>query len=108
MRKLILTIVGVVLTTSAVSVFAAKQDRENLEQCKAEITRYYGDRTRMRLRSVSRGEGTMELRIMATPRNGANALIACAIGADGVVTLRDQEGMALLPIRGDEALSLAR
>jgi hypothetical protein len=95
MKKIIVSSVGILLTASAVSAFAGKEDRENLAQCKADVESYYGESTRTRLRSIKHTAGETHMRLMVKPKDGENAVVVCSISRDGASSLADGEGVAL-------------
>ncbi|MDP5054379.1 MAG: hypothetical protein NWP69_11365, partial [Congregibacter sp.] len=95
MKKVIVSTLGIILATGAVSAFAGKQDRENLAQCKADINAYYGDSTRTRLRSIKRSSGETHLRLMVNPKDGENTVIVCSVASDGGSRLATGDGVAL-------------
>ncbi len=107
MKNLVATTLGVVLAAGAVSAFAGSQDRENLTQCKADVKSFYGEDTRMRLRSIKRSSGQSHLRLMVTPQGGDNTLVVCSVTRDGVSTLADRDGVALAAPVQEEKVSLA-
>lgn len=108
MKKVIAATLGIVLATGAVSALAGKQDREQLAQCKIDIDAHYGDATRMRLRSIKRGEGETHLRLMVTPAEGGNRVVICSVAGDGASRLTDADGVALAEPETSEGLTLAR
>ncbi len=108
MKKVLATTLGVILATGAVSALAGKQDRESLEHCKADISAVYGDNTRVRLRSIKRGESLTEMRMMVTPRGAGNQVVVCAVSADGSTQLSDRDGVAILAAEAADTVSLAR
>ena len=108
MKKLITTTLGVVLAASAVSAFAGSADRENLAQCKADLKAHYGDDTRLRLRSIKRSSGETHMRMMVKPAEGENTLIVCSVSRDGVSSLADSEGVALVAADAEQKVSLAQ
>ena len=95
MKKVIVTTLGILLASSAVSSFAAKQDRENLALCKSDINAYYGDSTRMRLRSIKRDDDATHMRLMVNPKGGSNIVVVCSIDTAGVSSLETRDGIAL-------------
>ncbi|MEM7691061.1 MAG: hypothetical protein AAF194_01265 [Pseudomonadota bacterium] len=106
MKKLIATVLGVALSAGAVSAFASKEDRQNLTQCKADVESYYGDKTRVRLRSIKRSAGETHLRLMVNPKGGENTVVVCSVARDGATSLADREGVALAPITDEQKVSL--
>lgn len=109
MKKVLASTLGVILATSAVTAFAGKEDRENLAQCKADVDAYYGERTRVRLRSIKRLDTETQMRLMVTPGSGgSNQVVVCSVGLDGLTSLADRDGVALAPMGGQDAVSLAR
>ncbi|MEM1188621.1 MAG: hypothetical protein AAGI72_08850 [Pseudomonadota bacterium] len=108
MKKILATTLGVLLALGAVSALAGKQDRENLEHCKADINVLYGDGTRVRLRSIKREETRTELRMMVTPRGAGNQVVVCAVSPDGSTQLSDRAGIALRASEAADTVSLAR
>ncbi|WP_439102025.1 hypothetical protein [Congregibacter sp.] len=108
MKKILVSSIGIILATSAVSAFAAKQDRENLAQCKADINAYYGDNTRTRLRSIKRRAGETDLRLMVNPKNGENTVIVCSVSGDGASSLATDDGVALTSTEGEQKVSYAQ
>lgn len=104
MKKVLVSTFGIILATGAVSAFAAKQDRENLTQCKADIVSYYGESTRTRLRSIKRSAGETHLRMMVNPKDGENTVVVCSISNDGASSLATGDGVALTaPVAQDNA-----
>jgi len=108
MQRVIAATIGILLATAAVSTFAAKQDRENLAQCKADITGYYGEGARTRLRSIKRGAGETHLRLMVTPKGGKNTVIVCSVTQEGASTLATGDGIALKGNSGEQKVSLVK
>ena len=106
MKKLIATVLGVALSAGTVSAFASKEDRQNLTQCKADVKTYYGDKTRVRLRSIKRSGGESHMRLMVNPKGGENTLVVCSVGRDGVTSLADRDGVALAPMSDEQKVSL--
>ncbi len=110
MKKVLATTLGVILATGAVAALAGKEDRENLAQCKADVESHYGERTRVRLRSIKHRKGETQMRLMVTPGSGGkNELVVCSIGAEGMTSLADRDGVALAPMSDEQdKVSLAR
>ncbi|EAQ96802.1 hypothetical protein [Congregibacter litoralis] len=108
MKKILVSSIGIILATGAVSAFAAKQDRENLAQCKADINAYYGDNTRTRLRSIKRSAGETHLRLMVNPKNGENTVIVCSVSSEGASSLATGDGVALTSPEGEQKVSYAK
>lgn len=108
MKKVLVSVLGVILATSAVTAFAGKADRANLAQCEADVEAYYGERTRVRLRSIKRLENETQMRLMVTPGSGgSNQVLVCRVAADGNTSLADRDGVALAPSGEQEAVSMA-
>ncbi len=107
MKKLIATTLGVVLAAGAVSAFAGSQDRENLAQCKADVKAFYGDDTRIRLRSIKHSSGDAHMRLMVTPKGGDNTLVVCSVTRDGASSLADRDGVALAASAQEQKVSFA-
>ena len=108
MKKLIATTLGVCLAAAAASSLAGQADRENLAQCKTDVKAHYGDDTRMRLRSIKRSSGETHMRMMVKPAGGENTLVVCSVGRDGVSSLADSEGVALIAPATEQKVSLAQ
>lgn len=109
MKKVLATTLGVILATGAVSALAGKADRESLAQCQADLDAYYGERTRVRLRSIKRLDSETQLRLMVTPGSGgSNQVVVCSVGTDGVTSLADRDGVALAPMNDEDAVSMTR
>jgi len=107
MKKVLATTLGVVLAAGAASALADRQDRAHLTQCKADIAAYYGEDTRMRLRSIRRAAGETHLRLTVTPDGGGNRVVVCSVSrGDGASSLADGDGMALAPLGDRRSLSL--
>lgn len=107
MKKLVATTLGIILAAGAVSAFAGKKDQENLAQCKADVKSYYGDDTRMRLRSIKRGDGETHMRLMVSAAAG-NTLVVCSVDQNGASSLADGDGVALIASSDEETVSLAQ
>lgn len=107
MKKVIVTTLGILLATGAVSSFAAKQDRENLAQCKSDINAYYGEGTRTRLRSIKRETDATHLRLMVNPEGGKNTVVVCSVSPDGVSSLETRDGIALTLPTKEQKVSVA-
>lgn len=105
MKKIIATTLGVLLATATLSAFAAKEDRENLTQCKAELQNYYGEGTRARLRSIRQVAGESQLRLMVKPKAGQNTVVVCTVAKDGTSSLTNRDGVALLPLSAEQKVS---
>ncbi len=108
MKKLLATTLGLVLATGAASALAGKQDRANLELCKADIEAYYGEGTRTRLRSIKRDDDDTHMRLMVNPQGGSNVVVVCSVAADGVSSLADGDGVALVASVSEETVSLVQ
>jgi hypothetical protein len=70
MKKVLVTTLGVLLATGAVSAWAGKEERQQLADCKADIVPHYGGGTRATLRSIMRGRDGTSMRIMVRPAGG--------------------------------------
>jgi hypothetical protein len=109
MNKVLVTTIGVVLATGAVSAWAGKEDRQQLAECKAEIVEHFGEGTRTRLRSIQRGRDGTAMRILVRPADGENEVVVCTEEGDGRYRLTDREGIALVqPAAAEERVSLAQ
>ncbi|MEM6485255.1 MAG: hypothetical protein AAF662_09750 [Pseudomonadota bacterium] len=107
MKKLITTVLGVALAAGAASAFSGNDDRQNLKQCKADIASYYGEKTRVRLRSIKHSSGESHLRMMVNPKGGENTVVVCSVGRDGMTSLANRDGVALTPASDEQKVSLA-
>ena len=107
MKKFIVSSLGIILATGAVSAFAGKKDQENLAQCKADVKAHYGEQTRMRLRSIKRGEEETHMRLMVSAPEG-NTLVVCSVDAAGASSLADRDGVALVTNTDEQRVSLAQ
>lgn len=105
MKKVIATTIGVLLATATLSAFAAKEDRENLAQCKAELQSYYGEGTRSRLRNIRKVSGDTRLRLTVKPAAGQSTVVLCWVSKDGTSNLTNSEGVALLPQGAEQKVS---
>ena len=106
MKKILVTTLGVVLATGAVSALADRQDRANLTQCKADIEAYYGEDARARLRGIRRGAGETHMRLVVTPESEASRVVVCSVSRDGASSLADGNGVALAPLGDGQTLGL--
>lgn len=97
MNKVLVTTLGVILVAGAVSAWAGKAERLQFEQCEADIVAHYGKGTRMRLRSVSRGDEGTSMRILVRAAQGGNEAVVCTADVNGVNTLTGDDGVALAP-----------
>lgn len=97
MNKVLVTTLGVILATGAVSAFAGKAERAQLEQCQADIVAHYGKGTRSRLSKITRGDDGMSMRLLVRPANGANLPVVCTEVGEGSYSLTDEAGVALIP-----------
>lgn len=95
MKKVTVTLVGVVMAGLAVSAMAAKQDRAHLAQCKADIQAVYGEETRTKLKGVKNGRSGTSMRIQTIPAAGESMVLTCTVDRDGVSNLMNSEGVAL-------------
>jgi len=95
MKKLMVTVVGVVLAGSAVTAMASKSDKEQLSQCTANIESVLGADTSTKLKGIKRGRSGNTLKIRAIPAGGEGQTIKCWVDREGEVTLLDSEGVAI-------------
>jgi hypothetical protein len=109
MNKVLVTTLGVILVTGAVSTWAGKEERLQLEQCEADIVEHYGKGTRTRLRSVSRGDDGISMRILVRSAQGGNEAVVCTADINGLNTLMSSDGVSLAPtvVAGEEQVTLA-
>jgi hypothetical protein len=105
-KKILATMLGVILATGAVSALADRQDRANLAQCKADIGAYFGEDTRARLQGIKRSHGETHMRLIVTPESGSNRLVICSVSRDGASSLADRHGVAVAPLGDGQAVSL--
>ena len=103
MHRILITTIGVVLVSGAVSAFAGQAERDQLTACRAAIAEHFGDGTYTHLRRVRRGISKTELRILARAASGGNAVVVCTARHDGALLLRDRDGLALRPVHGGGA-----
>ena len=103
MNKFLVTALGVVLATGAVSAFAGQAERDQLELCQAEVVEHFGKGTRMRLSKIVRGDDGVAMRLLVRPAGAKNTPVVCTTTAPGSVTLSDEAGVALVPaVESDE------
>lgn len=95
MKKLMVTVMGVVLAGSAVTAMASKSDKEQLSQCTANIETVFGEETRTKLKGIKRGRSGNTLKIQAIPAGGEGQTVKCWVDKEGEVTLMDSEGVAI-------------
>ena len=95
MKKLMVTVMGVVLAGTAVTAMASKSDREQLSQCTANIETVFGEETRTKLKGIKRGRSGNTLKIQAIPAGAEGQTIKCWVDKEGEVTLLDSEGVAI-------------
>lgn len=108
MKRVFITLLGVLLTTGTVAALAAKEDGRDLTQCQSSIKALYGNKTYLRLRSIHRGRIEKELRIMTTPESGGNMLVVCKVDTSGSISLSNRDGIALRPRGTADTLTQAR
>ena len=103
MNKVLVTTFGVVLAATAVSAWAGKAEREQLELCNAEIVEHFGKGTRMRLSKIVRDDDSLAMRMLVRPAGGDNTPVVCVATVPGSVSLTDEAGVALAPsVQADE------
>ncbi len=110
MKMLAIAALGLVLTGASASTMAAKQDRQNLAQCKSDIASVFGDDTRMKSQGVKRSRVGAKMKIHARPTDGESQLVICWIDKEGNTNLHDREGVAMaIPAYGEgvETVSLS-
>ena len=95
MKKVAITMVGVLMAGMAVSAMASKQDRENLAQCTDSIEALYGEDARTKLKGVKNSRSGSTMRIKTIPAEGESLLVSCLVDREGGVTLTDSDGVAL-------------
>lgn len=95
MNKVLVTILGVLLVSGAVSAWAGKAEREQFDQCKADIVAHFGDGTRTRLRNVSQDDAGVSMRILVRAASGGNIPVVCTMDGAGAYILTDDDGVAL-------------
>ena len=104
MKTLAIAILGLVLTGASASTMAAKIDSQQLAQCKADISRVFGDDTRMKLKGVKRSRVGAQMRIHAVPTDGESQLVTCWIDKEGNANINDRDGVAMaIPAYGEGA-----
>jgi hypothetical protein len=102
MKMLAIATLGLVLTGASASTMAAKLDSQNLAQCKSDISRVFGDDTRMKLQGVKRSRVGAKMKIHATPTDGESQLVICWVDKEGNTNLNDREGVAMaIPAYGE-------
>jgi hypothetical protein len=110
MKMLAIATLGLVLTGASASTMAAKQDRQNLAQCKSDIASVFGDDTRMKLQGVKRSRVGAKMKIHAVPTDGESQLVICWVDKEGNTNLNDRQGVAMaIPAYGEgvETVSLS-
>jgi len=107
MNKVLVSMVGVVLATSATAALAGSGDRQQLADCKQLVSSHFGDEARTRLRSIrSRSDGT-HMRLSVRPGDGSRHAIVCTRSDEGL-SLNTSDGVALVaPAEAVETISLA-
>ena len=95
MKKVAITMVGVLMAGMAVCAMASKQDRENLAQCTSSIEALYGEDARTKLKGVKNSRSGSTMRIKTIPAEGESLLVSCLVDREGGITLTDSEGVAL-------------
>ncbi len=92
--KSLLTVGAVSLQLALLGAQAQAGQEEQLAQCKAALASVYGDDTRVKLRSISRGRDA-KMRLKVVPADADSVVANCWISADGTVRLEDRDGMAI-------------
>ena len=95
MKKLMVTVIGVVFAGSAVTAMASKSDKEQLSQCSANIEAVFGEETRTKLKGIKRGRSGNTLKIQTIPAGAEGQTVKCWVDREGEVTLLDSEGVAI-------------
>lgn len=108
MNKILVTVLGVILVSGAVSAWAGKAERQQFERCEADIVAHFGRGTRLQLRGITRDDDRVDMRIMVRVPNAGNEAVVCSRDSAGSYLLVDDEGVALLPAVGQEQLTQAR
>ncbi len=102
MKTLAIATFGLVLTAASTSTFAGSVDSQQLAQCKADISRVFGDDTRMKLKGVKRSRAGHQMRIHAVPSEGDSQLVTCWIDKEGNTNINDRDGVAMtIPAYGE-------
>jgi hypothetical protein len=107
MNKVIVTTIGVLLATAAVSASAGREYRQQLTQCKADIAAHYGAEARTRLRSIKRGQDGTTMRLLVMPAVADSEVVLCVGDGAGPNLLTDRDGIALAPAAAAEQISQA-
>ncbi len=95
MKKIAITLVGVLAAGAAVTAMAGKTDSEQLTACVAGIEAIYGDDARTKLRGVKNVRSGTKMRIKTMPADGDSLMVTCVAAKDGTVALTDSDGVAL-------------
>ena len=104
MKTLAIATLGLILTGASASSIAAKLDTQGLAQCKADISRVFGENTRMKLKGVKRSRVGAQMRIHAVPQEGESELLTCWVDKEGNTNITDREGIAIvIPVYGEGA-----
>ncbi len=93
MNKVITAMVmGAVLAGSGAAL--AADGRQQLAECKEQLTVIYGEDARVRLRSMGVGRNA-SLNLSVHVPGEASVRVTCRRGADGQLELMDRDGVAL-------------
>ena len=85
------------LSAMGMSATAADHDSENLALCKADLKGMFGPDTGLKLKSLSRRRSGDQLRIRVAPAEGDAQTVTCVVDREGVTSLLNSDGVALLP-----------
>ena len=95
MKKVAITIVGVVLSGSAVFTMAGTKASEQLALCKSEIQAVYGAEVNTRLKSVKQRRSGTQMSIYTIPPEGESVMLTCVVDREGELNLTDRDGVAV-------------
>lgn len=94
MKMLTVVFMGLVLSSTSLTSWAARDDSRHLALCKAEIEAALGDDARTRLLGIKRRKGPDQMRILVVPAEGERLVVSCLLEDDSV-RFQDRSGTAL-------------
>lgn len=94
MKTFAAMVMGMVLASTSVASFAARDDSRSLVLCKSGIEAALGESARSKLIGIKRRKGPDELRILVVPAAGERLVVSCLVEGDAV-RFQDRDGLAL-------------
>jgi hypothetical protein len=103
MKSLTTLLLSTVLAGGTLAAHAGSSDARDLATCKSELTRLYGEETRLKLAGIQNNRNGTRMKISARPGNGESHLVTCWVDREGMTNLVNRQGEVLLVGAAHEA-----